>query len=128
MYRKLLRAKIHRATVNEANVDYEGSITLPPVLMHEAGIAEYEAVNVWDVSSGARLETYAIRGQTGSSRICINGAAARLIFPGDVVIIASFSFVPQDAVQNHAPTIVFVDRHNGITAVRREKPALQRAA
>ena len=113
-YRRMLRAKIHRATVTEANPDYEGSLTLPPALMEAADIREYEAIHVWNVTRGTRLETYAIAGVKESGRICVNGAAAHLAKPGDIIIVAAFSDVPESAVTGFRPTIVFVDGHNAV--------------
>ncbi|MCO8122852.1 aspartate 1-decarboxylase [Stieleria sp. TO1_6] len=114
-FRKLLSAKIHRATITQANVDYEGSITIPPQLLEAADISAYEAVCVWNVTRGTRLETYAITGQPGSSDVCANGAAAHLIQPGDRVIIATYAYVPQDQIHQHRPRLIFVDDHNQIT-------------
>ena len=125
-FRKMLAAKIHRATVTAANVDYEGSITVPPELLKAAGIHPYESVHVWDVTRGTRLETYAITGQPGSSDICANGAAAHLIQPGDRVILASFAFVPADNVHNHRPRLIFVDEANRITRAGPEVAGPQR--
>ena len=102
-FRKMLAAKIHRATVTAADVDYEGSITIPPELLQAAGIHPYESVHVWNLTRGTRLETYAINGLPGSSDICANGAAAHLIFPGDRVILACYAFVP-------ATTCTIIDR------------------
>ena len=113
-FRKMLSAKIHRATVTQADVDYEGSITIPPELLSAAGIHPYEAVCVWNVNRGSRLETYAISGLPGSRDICANGAAAHLIQPGDRVIIASYSFVPEDQIAHHRPRLIFVDDQNRI--------------
>ncbi len=113
-YRRMLRAKIHRATVTEANPDYEGSLTLPPALMEAADIREYEAIHVWNVTRGTRLETYAIAGVKESGGICVNGAAAHLAKPGDIIIVAAFSDVPESAVTGFRPTIVFVDGHNAV--------------
>jgi aspartate 1-decarboxylase len=121
-YRRLLRAKIHRATVTEANLHYEGSITVPPDLLQLSGIAEYEAVHVWDVTRGTRFETYAIIGEEGSRAICVNGAAAHLAGPGDLVIIAAFADVPESQVAGFRPTIVFVDSENRMTEIGPEVP------
>lgn len=114
-FRKMLSAKIHRVTVTGADVNYEGSITIPPELLEATGIQPYEAVNVWNVTRGTRLETYAILGVANSSDVCANGAAAHLIFPGDQVILATFAFVPEDQVPHHRPRVVFVDERNRIT-------------
>ncbi len=111
-FRKMLSAKIHRATVTHADVDYEGSITIPPDLMAAAGIHPYESVCVWNVNRGTRLETYAITGVAGSRDVCANGAAAHLIRPGDRVIIASYRFVPEEQLADHRPRLIFVDEQN----------------
>lgn len=119
-YVKMFRAKLHRATVTHADVAYEGSVTIPPDLLEAAGILEFEAVNIWNVTNGARLETYAIKGQKGSRAICVNGAAAHLIHPGDVVIIASFTQMPIDRAKSFKPTVVFLDEGNNIKVKRDE--------
>ncbi len=124
-FRKLLSAKIHRATVTGANVDYEGSVTIPPELLEAAGMHAYESVHIWNVTRGTRLETYAITGLPGSSDICANGAAAHLIRPGDRVIIASYGFVPEDQIANHTPRLVFVDEENHIKHLGPEVPGPQ---
>jgi aspartate 1-decarboxylase len=113
-FRKVLSAKIHRAVVTEADLEYEGSLTIPPELLEAADIAPYEAVSVWNVSRGTRLETYAITGRAGSSDICANGAAAHLIHPGDRVIIAAFGYIPADSIKQHRPRLIFVDDCNQI--------------
>ena len=112
MIRTLLNAKIHRATVTEARLDYVGSITIDADLMDRAGIATWEQVLVVDVDNGARLETYAIEGPRGSGVICMNGAAARLVAMGDKVIIMSFVGVNAEEMAAHRPTVVFVDANN----------------
>ncbi len=96
MFRKFLKSKIHRATVTQADLDYEGSLTLPPDLMRAANIAPYEAVVVWNITRGSRLETYAIEGVEGDRDICANGAAAHHIRPGDMVIVATFLYLMND--------------------------------
>lgn len=122
MLRKFLRSKIHRATVTQADLDYEGSLTLPPDLLLAAGIAPFESVHVWNVTRGTRLETYAILGEEGSSDVCINGAAAHLVRPGDIVIIATFGFLTETAPEMRVPEpkVVFVDDKNRITYTGRE--------
>ena len=110
--RKILRSKIHRATVTHANLNYEGSVTIPPELMKSADILPYEAVSIWDVTNGSRLETYAIPGVRGAGEICINGAAAHLISPKDVVILAVFTYLDDRAAKKFKPRIVFVDKKN----------------
>lgn len=124
MLRRVLRSKIHRATVTQADVHYEGSITIPPQLMKLAGLVEYEAVMVWDVTNGNRLETYAITGNT-NHEICINGAAANLVDPGDLVIIACFGYLNSDEVHQHDPKLIFVDEHNQFKELRKEVPGPQ---
>jgi aspartate 1-decarboxylase len=120
--RRMLRAKIHRARVTEANLHYEGSLTIPPDLLAHADLVEYEAVNVWNVTRGTRFETYAITGVEGSRDICVNGAAAHLASPGDIIIIASFSEVPESLIAEFKPTVVFVDEENRATETGKEVP------
>ncbi|HEX5141161.1 MAG TPA: aspartate 1-decarboxylase [Dehalococcoidia bacterium] len=118
----MLRCKIHRATVTEANIDYEGSITLDPILMETAGIAEFEQVHVLDINNGSRLTTYAIGGERGSGVVCLNGAAARLVDPGDLVIILAYDQVPESEVPDYKPTLVYVDSANRVQRVGHEIP------
>ncbi len=108
----MLKSKIHRATVTEANVDYEGSITIDQDLLTAADIIPYEEVRVWNVTRGTRLETYAIPGPSGSGVICMNGAAAHLVTAGEIVIVASFVDMANADVASHQPKLVFVDEHN----------------
>ncbi len=119
-YRKMMRAKIHRAVVTQADVNYEGSITLPPELLQATDIKEYEAVHVWNVTRGTRFETYAISGLLNSTDVCINGAAAHLVVPGDEVIIASFCDIDEEALQMFEPKVVFVDENNRQRPIKRE--------
>ena len=114
MLRNMLKSKIHRATVTEANIDYEGSITIDADLMDAANIIPYEQVDVWDCTNGNRLTTYAIRGEAGSGEICINGAAAHLVKPHDVVIVATFAELDDAEARGWQAKRVFVDRHNRI--------------
>ena len=111
-YRHMLRAKIHRAVVTDANLDYEGSLTIPPELLELSGIRPYEEISIWNVTRGTRFDTYAIAGEKGSGDLCVNGAAAHLAGPGDRIIIASFSSVPESMVDRFMPTVVFVDDRN----------------
>ena len=111
-HRKMLRAKIHRAIVTDANLEYEGSLTIPPELLELTYIKEYEAISVWNVTRGTRFETYAIAGVKSSGQICVNGAAAHLASPGDRIIIASFSEVPETMVDDFRPIVVLVDDQN----------------
>jgi aspartate 1-decarboxylase len=127
-YRKVLAAKIHRATVTAADVDYEGSVTIPPELLEAAGIHPYESVQLWNITRGTRLETYAITGLPGSGEICANGAAAHLIRPGDRVIIACYSWLPEADLAAHRPRLIFVDGCNRITRSGPEVAGPQRRA
>ncbi|GMV84842.1 MAG: aspartate 1-decarboxylase [Dehalococcoidia bacterium] len=111
----MMSGKIHRATVTQANLDYEGSITLDPDLMDGAGILPYEKVHVVDVTNGARLETYAIKGERGSGEVCINGAAAHLVHRGDIVIIIAYQQMTDAEARDLAPRMVYVDAFNRIT-------------
>jgi aspartate 1-decarboxylase len=115
--RKLLRGKIHRATVTEANLNYEGSITIDKDLMDGMDLLEWEAVHVWDVNNGERFETYALEGPRGSGVICVNGAAARKVAPGDLVIIGAFTWLDENAARAHKPKLVMVDRENRIKEI-----------
>jgi aspartate 1-decarboxylase len=126
MFRKFLRSKIHRATVTQADVDYEGSLTLPPALLRAADILPFEAVQVWNVTRGTRLETYAIEGVEGSHDICVNGAAAHLVRPGDVIIVATYSLLDGARPVNVAPKVVFVDSDNRILRIGHEMPGPRR--
>lgn len=128
MYRKFLRSKIHRATVTHADLDYEGSLTLPPPLMRAADILPHEAVQVWNVTRGSRLETYAIGGDQQSLDISANGAAAHHIRPGDIVIIATFQFLVDAAEhpETAEPNVVFVDGQNRILNIGEEVPGPNR--
>jgi aspartate 1-decarboxylase len=125
LYRRMLRAKIHRARVTEANLHYEGSLTIPPDLLAHAGVLEYEAIQVWNVTRGTRFETYAIAGAGESRNICVNGAAAHLAGPGDIVIIAAFADVPESMIEDFRPVIVFVDDDNYVVETGREIPGPQ---
>ena len=114
MKRILLKSKIHRATVTDASLHYEGSVTIDPLLMEATDIVEWERVDIYDINNGNRLSTYAISGERGSGVICLNGAAARLVQVGDLVIICSYAQYKEDERRSHAPTIVLVDEHNRI--------------
>ena len=112
----VFKSKIHRATVTQADLDYEGSVTIDEALMEAAEIADYEAVHIWNVTRGTRLQTYALRGPRGSGVICINGAAAHLMKPGEMVIIATFAEMEPAEARGHVPAVVLVDRENRIVA------------
>ena len=119
--RTMLKSKIHRARVTDANIDYEGSITIDAKLMAAADIAPYEQVHVLNINNGARFTTYAIEGEAGSGCICLNGAAARLAVKGDIVIILSYTTVPEEEVKDHKPKIVHVNEKNAIITKLDEK-------
>jgi aspartate 1-decarboxylase len=114
MYRTFLNAKIHRAVVTDADLNYEGSLTVDASLLEAAGIREFELVQVVDVENGARLETYIISGPAGSGIIQANGAAARLMMPGDHIIIMAFAQVADPLPAEWAPKVVLVDEKNRI--------------
>ena len=112
MRRRMMKSKIHRATVTDANLNYVGSITIDRELMELGDLLEYEQVAVVDIDNGARFETYVIEGERGSGTICLNGAAARLVQPGDKIIIISYADFDQAELDGFEPTIVHVDTSN----------------
>jgi len=126
-YRRMLKSKIHRACVTHADLSYEGSITISPQLLNAADILPYEAVHIWNVTAGTRFETYAIEGAPNSSDICVNGAAAHLVTPGDIIIIASFIQLSDELCPTFMPTAVFVDSNNRIKEIRPEVVSLNLA-
>lgn len=111
----MLKGKIHRATVRQAELDYVGSITVDPELMEAAGILEYEKVAIVDINNGSRFETYTIAGEPGSGMICLNGAAARCVSQGDKIIIMCYAEMTPEEAEEHKPKVVFVDDNNKIT-------------
>ena len=113
----MLKSKIHRATVTQAELDYVGSITIDEALTKASGIIEYEKVQIADVNNGQRLETYVIAGEEGSGVICLNGAAARCVQKGDKVIIMSYAQIDNTKALEHKPKVVFVDDDNRITRI-----------
>lgn len=113
----MLKSKIHRAVVTQAELDYVGSITVDTALLKEAGILEYEKVQVVDIDNGSRFETYTIAGKENSGIICLNGAAARCVTKGDRVIIMAYCSLTPDEAKTHKPIVVFVDENNKITQV-----------
>lgn len=119
MILNILKGKIHRATIRQAELDYVGSITIDKDLLDAANILEYETVQVVDVNNGARLETYTIAGERGSGMICLNGAAARLVQPGDTCIIMCYCQMTPEEAETHRPHVVFVDEENAIREVMR---------
>jgi aspartate 1-decarboxylase len=112
--RTMLKSKIHRARVTDADLQYEGSITLDPILMEAADILPFERVHVLDITNGARLETYAIEGERGRGEVAINGAAAHLIHKGDLVIVLSYGPVSEEEARRFLPKLVYVDEKNRI--------------
>lgn len=120
--RRMLKSKLHRARVTQADVDYEGSLTLDRDLLLAADILPFEEVHVWNVTRGTRLQTYAMEGPPGSGIVCVNGAAAHLARPGDIIIIATFTLMDDEAARTHQPRIVLMDAQNCIKRMASEVP------
>ena len=118
----MLKSKIHRATVTDADLHYEGSVTLDPLLMEAADLLPFEQVHLLDVDNGARLSTYVIEGKRGSGQVIVNGAAAHLIHKGDTLIILSYITISEDEARRHEPKLVYVDETNSITRISHELP------
>src|SRR5947209_5894465 len=118
MRRSMLKSKIHRATVTEAELHYEGSLTVDAALLEAADILPNELVHVWNVTRGTRLETYAIAGKPGSGIVCVNGAGAHLVQKGDIIIVATFTPLDDAAARSHRPKIVHVDSENRLRKPR----------
>ena len=112
MIRRLLKSKIHRATVTEADLNYDGSVTIDEQLIRAANLVEFEQVDVLDITNGNRLTTYVIKGEPGSGIICLNGAAARLVQVDDLVIIVSYADYDEAEIAEHQPVVVLVDADN----------------
>jgi aspartate 1-decarboxylase len=112
MIRRLLKSKIHRATVTEADLNYDGSVTIDEQLILAANLVEFEQVDVLDITNGNRLTTYVIKGESGSGIICLNGAAARLVQVDDLVIIVSYADYDEAEIAEHQPVVVLVDADN----------------
>jgi aspartate 1-decarboxylase len=112
MFRRMLRSKIHRATLTRVDLHYEGSITVDATLMEAAGLLPHEAVWIWDINNGERFETYVLPGARGSGEICLNGAAARKGQPGDLIIIAAFGWIEEERARQHQPRVVMVNSEN----------------
>ena len=119
--RTMLKSKIHRARVTDANIDYEGSISIDTKLMRAADIIPFEQVHVLNINNGARFTTYAIEGGEGTGEICLNGAAARLAVKGDLVIILTYTQVPEEELKNYSPKLVYVNEKNAIVTKLDEK-------
>ena len=112
MWRVMLKSKIHRATITEANLAYEGSLTIDLNLMRQADILPYEEVHIYNISNGERFQTYAIEGAAGSGVMCLNGAAARRGAPGDLIIVTTYSGYLPEELNHHTPKIILVDNNN----------------
>jgi aspartate 1-decarboxylase len=124
MQRTMLKSKIHRATVTECDLNYVGSITIDPDLLEAADVREHEQVHVVDVDNGARFETYTMAGARGSGEMILNGAAARLVQPGDTVIVISYASYSEPELDRYEPRVVHVDRRNRIIDVNAEVATL----
>jgi aspartate 1-decarboxylase len=122
MFRTMMNGKIHRATVTEANLNYVGSITIDQNILDAVGMVENEKVQIVNNNNGARFETYIIAGQRGSGVICLNGAAARLVHVGDIVIIISYVMINSDQIQSHQPKIAIMDQNNHIQEMISHEP------
>ncbi|GBC97741.1 Aspartate 1-decarboxylase [bacterium HR17] len=119
MWRSLCKSKIHRAVVTDANLNYEGSLTLDAALMEAADLVPFEQVHVLNLNNGERFETYLIEGERGSGVVCVNGAAARLVQVGDPIIVLAYAWVPENALADFRCRLVFVDECNRIVRVDR---------
>lgn len=122
MFRTMMNAKIHRAVVTEANLNYVGSITIDTDILEAVGMVENEKVQIVNNNNGARFETYIIPGKRGSGVICVNGAASRLVQEGDIVIIISYALVPEDNLASHEPKVAIMDEHNKIKELIHKEP------
>ncbi|MGN7178735.1 aspartate 1-decarboxylase [Cytobacillus firmus] len=122
MFRTMMNGKIHRATVTEANLNYVGSITIDTDIIEAVGMAPNEKVQIVNNNNGARFETYIIPGERGSGVICVNGAAARLVQEGDIVIIISYALVPDEKVPYHEPKVAIMDSKNRIADMIHAEP------
>lgn len=124
MDRIMLKSKIHRATLTDADLDYEGSITIDEDLMEAADIIAFEQVQIYDINNGSRFETYVIKGERGSGTICVNGAAARLVNRGDLIIIASYFNVNEEEARKHEPRLIYVNEKNELISARKSLVAI----
>jgi len=124
MFRTMMKAKLHRATVTEADLNYVGSITIDRELLEKVGILPHEKVQIVNNNNGARLETYVIPGEKGSGVICLNGAAARLVHKGDTVIIISYAMVSEEELDSYKPKIAIMNKKNQIEKLIEEEPPL----
>lgn len=124
MFRTMMKSKIHRARVTEANLNYVGSVTIDQDILDKVNILPHEKVQIVNNNNGARLETYVIPGERGSKVICLNGAAARLVQPNDVVIIIAYALVSENELSSHQSSIAIMDENNNIKQLLTEEPAL----
>ncbi|UOQ42736.1 aspartate 1-decarboxylase [Halobacillus salinarum] len=124
MFRTMMKAKIHRARVTEANLNYVGSITIDQNLMDEVGILPHEKVQIVNNNNGARLETYVIPGERDSGVVCLNGAAARLVQPDDIVIIVSYAMISEEELADFRPKIAIMGEGNKVQEIVEEEPPL----
>ncbi|MBY0222727.1 aspartate 1-decarboxylase [Sporosarcina aquimarina] len=124
MIRTMMNGKIHRATVTEANLNYVGSITIDAALLEAAGMLPNEKVQIVNNNNGARFETYIIEGELDSGVICVNGAAARLVQPGDIVIILNYVYLSDEEARVHQPNVLIMDENNRIKELITEKPGV----
>ena len=122
MMLRMFKSKIHRATVTQADLDYEGSVSIDEDLLELANILPHESVDIWNVTRGTRLTTYALKAERGRREICINGAAAHLMKPGDLVIIATFCQLEEQEAKEFEPTVLLVDANNNPKEIRAEIP------
>lgn len=120
MWREMMKSKIHRGTVTDANLNYMGSITIDRTLMEAANLLPHEKVQVVNINNGARFETYCLPGEPGSGTICLNGAAARLVQPGDIVLIISYCWLEEKDLLTHRPRVVFVNERNEVVSVEEQ--------
>ena len=127
MHRTMFHSKIHRAVITQADLDYEGSVTIDSLLMELAGILPHEAVHIWNITQGTRLMTYALPGPAGSGVICVNGAAAHGNSPGDLVILATFVELEHEEALRHQPRVIRVDENNRFVSDSSEIPGPARA-
>ena len=123
MFRTMMNAKIHRARVTEANLNYVGSITIDEDIIDAVGMVPNEKVQIVNNNNGARLETYIIPGERGSGVVCLNGAAARLVQEGDVVIILTYTMIPEEKIASHQPKVAIMDENNKIVEILGQEPA-----
>ncbi|WP_163581989.1 aspartate 1-decarboxylase [Gracilibacillus saliphilus] len=124
MLRTMMKSKIHRARVTEANLNYVGSITIDEEILDKVGILPHEKVQIVNNNNGARLETYVIAGERGSKVFCLNGAAARLVQPDDIIIVVSYGIISEEELKEFKPKVAVMDEHNNIKEVLEQEPPL----